>query len=161
MRAVKRRVIAVERKQLVVRTALTNTVLRDNDDLVGVLDGGESVSDDDGGSAVAKLLERLLNEDLGRVIEGAGRLVKNEDRGVLEEDARDGNTLLLTARELDTSCADICVISVGECADEIVCACLLGGFDDFFHCCAVLTVDKVIVNCAREKINILGNNADI
>jgi ATP-binding cassette subfamily B multidrug efflux pump len=61
--------------------------------------------------------------DLG--IERAGRLVEDEDRGILEENAGDGDPLALTTGELDAALADMGIVAgpplgVGERADEVI-----------------------------------------
>ena len=53
---------------------------RDDRDLVRAADCGESVRDDDGGSALTELVESLLNENFRGVVKRAGCLVKDEDR---------------------------------------------------------------------------------
>ena len=54
-----------------------------------------------------------------------GRLVKEEDRGVLEERARNSNALLLAAAQPDATLADLGLIAVGEAQNTVVDLCRL------------------------------------
>ena len=59
---------------------------------------------------MGQLFEALAHKDLALIVEGAGSLVQNEDGRVLQEDPRDRNALLLTARELDA-----CLLYTSRC----------------------------------------------
>ena len=67
--------------------------------LVGALDGREAVRDDDGGAVAQHALDGLLDELLGLGIDGAGRLVEDEERRVKGECACERDELLLPDRE--------------------------------------------------------------
>src|SRR4029077_6180409 len=69
----------------------------DDQNLIGAPDGGETVSDDEGGAAAHQVAQPLLNERLGLGIEAGGGFVENEDAWIGENGARDGNPLLLPA----------------------------------------------------------------
>ena len=60
------------------------------------------------------LLQGLLDRRLGPAVEGAGRLVEDQDRRVLEQGAGDGDPLLLAARQLQPALADLALIAVGQ-----------------------------------------------
>ena len=51
------------------------------------------------------LVERVLDLPLGVAVERAGGLVEQQDRRRLEDRARDGDALLLAARELQAALA--------------------------------------------------------
>ena len=86
--------------------AFFNAVVTDDENFVGIFDGGQTVRDDDGGAAMGEFFQAVLDHLLGRVVEGARCFVEDEDRRVLQEDARNGDTLLLTAGELDAAFTD-------------------------------------------------------
>ena len=65
------------------------------------------VGDGDHRLALHQPVERLLDGGLDLRIERAGRLVENEDRRVLEQDAGNGDPLALAAGELDPAFADM------------------------------------------------------
>ena len=92
-------------------------VLQTEDD-VGVLDGGEPMGDGDGRPALRGPLEGVLDQPLGLGVQRRGRLVQDQDRGVLQEDARDGQPLLLPARELHAALADERVVALRQPFDK-------------------------------------------
>ena len=55
-----------------------------------------------GGASLAQLVQSLLNQQLGGVIQGAGGLVQNENGRVFQEDTGDGDALLLPAGKTDS-----------------------------------------------------------
>ena len=55
---------------------------------------------DDDGAAGVDVAEQLEDAAGGALVEVAGRLVGDEDRGIVHQRPRDGDALLLAAREL-------------------------------------------------------------
>ena len=53
-------------------------------------------------------------------VERRGRLVEQQDRRRLEDRARDGDALLLAARQLQAALADLRLVAVRQRADEVV-----------------------------------------
>ena len=78
----------------------------EDEDAVGAADRGEAVRDHEGGAALHQPLQRLLHEPLALRVERAGGLVEQQDLGVLEERARDGDALRLAAGEARAAFAD-------------------------------------------------------
>ena len=73
----------------------------DADDDVAALDCAEAVRDGDRGVvAFEQLGEGLVDEGFGFGVEGGGRFVEDQDVGVFEQGAGDGDALLLAAGEL-------------------------------------------------------------
>ena len=70
-------------------------------------DGRQAVGDGDHGLAGHQPVEALLDRRLDLRIERAGRLVEDEDRRILEEDAGDRDALALAAGELRAALADM------------------------------------------------------
>jgi hypothetical protein len=69
--------------------------------------------------------ERFLDRGLDLRIEGRRRLVEQEDRGVLQDHARNGDALALSAGELDAALADegveaMAPLAVDQLVDEAV-----------------------------------------
>jgi hypothetical protein len=90
----------------------------DADDDVAALDRAEAVGDGDGGVvAFEELGEGVVDESLGFGVEGGGRFVEDEDVGVFEQGARDGDALLLPAGELGAAGAGggVETFGLGEC----------------------------------------------
>src|SRR3546814_6043613 len=63
-------------------------------------------------------------------VEGGGRLVEQQDGGVLQHGAGDGDALALTAGEVAAARADLGVVAAGEGGDEIMGAGHAGGLFD-------------------------------
>ena len=84
-------------EKLLVRTTFHNATMLDGRNLVSMLNSRETVGDDDRGATARQELERLLHRLLALVIQGARRLVQDQDLGVLEKHARNGYALLLAA----------------------------------------------------------------
>ena len=93
--------------------------LVEHDQPVHRRDGRQPVRDGDHRLARHQPVEALLDRRLDLRIERARRLVEDEDRRVLEEDAGDGDALALAAGELRAALADMGVeadpaVVVGE-----------------------------------------------
>src|SRR5687768_6901960 len=87
-------------QKLGVGAALGDPALVEDDDLVGIDHGRQTVGDDDGGAARGDAAQGLLDRRLGSAVERAGGLVEDQDRRVLEEGTGDGDALLLAAGQL-------------------------------------------------------------
>ncbi len=85
-----------------------------DDDLVGVADRGQAVRDGDRGAARADGVDGLLHGLLGLGVQGAGRLVKDEDGRVAQDRAGDGQALLLPAGEPVAALPHHRVVAVGQ-----------------------------------------------
>ena len=101
-------------------SALDNAPVVDDEDEIGPLDGGEPVCDDDRSPAGAQLLKGLLDLGLGGRVNGRGGLVQEDDLRVSQDDAGDGDSLQLAAREFDPALSDLGRVSVGESHDLVV-----------------------------------------
>ena len=60
--------------------------------------------DADDGDVRTMVLDRLVEGDLRILVERAGSFVEEEQAGFVQQDARDDQLLLLTARGRQTSC---------------------------------------------------------
>ena len=88
----------------------------DDGDLVGAHDGRETVRDRDRREAplLHDAVERRLHDLLARVVERAGRLVEQHDAGLLNDGTRDGDALLLPARELAAAQTHLRLVAFAE-----------------------------------------------
>ena len=89
-------------------------------DDVSVANGREPVCDDDDGPAVHQSMERLQKIGLGPLIERRRGFVQQQDWRVLQEGAGQGDTLLLSDRELTAAITDRREVTVRKCAYEVV-----------------------------------------
>ena len=88
----------------------------DHDDAVGIDGGGQPMRDHERGAVAHELLERVLHQPLALRIERAGGLVEQQDRRILEDGARDGDALLLAAREPRAALAEEGVVAFRQSA---------------------------------------------
>ena len=93
-----------------MRTTLGDASGIDDEDLVGITDGGQAVGDDDDGPSGRQLGQGPVDVSLGGGIGLSSGLVQNEDGGVLEVGARQGDALTLTAGEVSTLIAQVLVV---------------------------------------------------
>src|SRR6185437_15021864 len=91
-----------------------------HDDLVGTLDGAESMRDDEGRALVKNALDRPLDQCFTLGIHLAGGLVENQDWRSTKNRAGDADTLLLAARKLRAEAAQQRVISLRLFHDVIM-----------------------------------------
>ena len=94
-----------------MRAALGDHALVEHQDLVGVDDGRQPVGDDQRRAPLRDALERGLDFALGEAVERRGRLVEHQDRRRFQNRARDGDALLLAARQFQAALADLRVDS--------------------------------------------------
>jgi hypothetical protein len=86
----------------------------EDEDAVGVAEGGEAVGDGDGGAPACGDTESFLDGLFGFGIDGGGGLIQDEDAGVVKESAGDGNALAFPAGEPCAPLAKPGVISEGR-----------------------------------------------
>ena len=92
----------------------------DHPDAVGADDRLQAMGDDERRAPDPQIVERLLHLALRFRIERRGRLVEQQDRRVLQNRARDGDSLALAAGKLRALLADVGLVAGGELQDEIV-----------------------------------------
>jgi hypothetical protein len=89
-----------------------------DDDPIGVLDGGEAMSDHQGGAVAHQLLQGGLDVTLGLRIQGRCRLIQNKDRRILEHGSGNREALALPTGEQDTSITDEGIEAAGQGVNE-------------------------------------------
>ena len=94
-----------------MRAFLGDGAVVEHDDPVHPRDGREPVGDGDHRLALHHAVERLLDRRLDLAVEGARRLVEDEDRRVLQDHPRQRYPLPLPARELHPALADVGVVA--------------------------------------------------
>ncbi len=109
--APQRGVMAVMGEQLAVIALLDDAAVLEHDQPIHLRDGREPVRDGDHGLAFHQRAEARLDRGFHFAVERRGRFVEDEDRRVLENDARDGDALALAAGELDAALADMGLVA--------------------------------------------------
>src|SRR6185503_3303755 len=97
------RIGAAAPHQLGMRAGLDDAAVVQDDQPVHARDRREAMRDRDHGAALHQRIELLLDRGLDLAVERRGRLVEDEDRRILEDDARQGDALALAARKLDAT----------------------------------------------------------
>ena len=86
--------------EFLVATCLDDDALVDYKERLAVSDRTEAMCDDDRGSSFHGAVECLLNDFLVFFVEGGCGLVEDEEAGVADEGAGDGDALFLAAGEV-------------------------------------------------------------
>ena len=131
----------------------------EDDDLVGITDGGEAVGDDKGGAPLHDGVHASLYHLLGTGVDTGGCLVENEDGGIGYGSTGDGKELALSLAEVASVTAEGCVIAVGESADEVVGTDHLGCLDTFLIGGVELAVTDIVEDGACEEVGLLEDDA--
>src|ERR1700682_4866590 len=137
--------------------ALDDLAALDHQNGVGIHDGVQAMGDDDGGAVLAEMLDRLLHLLFGFGIKRRGRLIEQDDRGVLDQRAGHRDALALATGELRTMLADRRVIAEREAHDELMRASRLRGLDDLGFRRTSLAEGDVLTDGVAEQIDILAD----
>ena len=90
----------------------------EDEDLVGVADGRQPVGYDKAGALLQEAVEGLLDEFLCGVVDAGGGFVEEEDGGIFQQCAGDGDALFFADAEAHAAFADFGVELLGEFFDE-------------------------------------------
>ena len=88
--------------RLYISTPSGDAAVVEDDDAVAEFAAAHAVGDVDGGFAGSHLAELFVDFGFGDGVEGGGRLVEDDERGILVEGAGDSGALGLAAGEVDT-----------------------------------------------------------
>ena len=134
-------------------------VVQDQDE-VGALDGRQAVRDGEDGATFHGVFQGRLDGPLGFGVEGGGGFVEDQDGGVPQEGAGDGQSLPLPPGEEGAALGDGGVVALRHGGDEVVgVGGLGGGFDlvagGFGHAVGDVVGDGVV-----EEEGVLGDESD-
>ena len=132
----------------------------ENHDDVGVLDGGQTVRDDEHRAALHQLIHAALHDGLGARVDGAGRLVEDHHRRVGDRRASDGDELALALREVRAVVGQQCVVALRQACDEVVRAGEPCRRAALLVRCVQTAVADVLHHRAGEEIRLLQNKAE-
>ena len=114
--------------------------------------GAEAVGDDDDGAVLHQVGQRRLNQGLALGVECGNGCVEDEDGGVFEDGAGDGQALALAAGETRAFLADDGVIALGHAQDEVVSQ---GGARGLLHQVKLgfgLAVGDIVANVSLNRM---------
>ena len=95
--------------------------------------GRQAVRDDDHGAPGDQLAQVVEEDRLGLRVEGAGRLVQDQDARLRQQRAGDRQALLLAAGEVGAVLLQQGVVALGQALDELVGPGDAGGGDDLLE----------------------------
>src|SRR5688572_11905505 len=98
--------------QFFVSAARDDSAFFKDQNLIGMTHRRESLGDNKGGPPFAEPANRLLDQVFGAGVDARGRIVQDQNAGVHEERAGDGDALSLAAAEGNTAFADDRVVAV-------------------------------------------------
>ncbi len=102
-----------------MRATFNDAARIEDNDLIGVCDRAETMRHDKRGAAAGSRLERRLNLGFGAGVERARSFVEDQDCGVLQNHARDADTLLLAAAEFQSALTDPRIPSLRQRSYEV------------------------------------------
>src|SRR2546423_15500338 len=104
----------------------------------------------------------LLDFVLGRTIDGAGRVVEDEDARIGQQRTRNGDALALTAGKSHTAFANHRVVAFFEVADKAIRLGILRGLlDSILGRLLTKTIGDILADGARKEEDILFNGRNL
>ena len=98
-------------------------------DDIGLLNGGDTLGNNQLGGSGDLLPEGLTDGGVGGGVHGGGGVVQNQDPGVFQQCPGDAQTLLLAAGDIGAALLDFVIVLVGEAHDEVMGAGQAAGVD--------------------------------
>ena len=132
----------------------------ENDNLVSLEDGVETVGDGDDGSTFRQLPRGLFEQGFSFRVEAGGGFVEDEDRGIFEEGAREGYALSLSAGEAGATFANNGFIFIWKRVNKFMQVCGLRGSDNLCVSCVRFADADVGGDGVVEEVRALGNPGD-
>src|SRR6185312_1732173 len=100
---------------------------------IGVTERREPMGDDEDGAPATDAAQVLLDDALRLIVEGARRLIQDQNAWVRHQRPRDGDALALTAGQGRAALSDRTVVCLRQLEDEIMRAGELRRFHDLRH----------------------------
>ena len=129
-------------------------------DGIGVLDRREPVSDDECCASVHQPVHAALYKFLGTGVNGTGRFIENQYRGIGQGGSGNGEQLALSLGQSTAVTRQHRVIAVLQMPDEVVCVCQSGSPDHFLMGSVRLSVLDVLFNGSGEQVRVLQYQAE-
>ena len=121
----------------------------------------QPVRDDEDGSSVSNLLHIGLDHPLADVVEGAGRLVEDQNARIGHQGAGNGDPLPLPARQAGAAFPHDRVVRLGHFEDEFMRTRELRGSDDALDRHRRIGQRDVVAHRAVEQHVVLQYDADL
>ncbi len=134
---------------------------RQQDDVVSVLNGGETVSNDQHGANVLHLFQRVLNQNLRLSVDVGGCFVQDHNAWLVDDGASEGEQLSLTGREVVASFTNHFIQTIVQFVDEGISVDIAAGFHDLFVGDALFPEDDVAADITGKEENILKHLTEV
>jgi hypothetical protein len=148
-------------EELVEAALLDDAALFEDEDAVHGAEGGEAVGDADDGAVFGEVVDGFLDFGFGLGIERGGGFVEDEDGGVADEGAGDGDALALAAGEALAAFAERGVVALRQGLDEVVRVGFAGGGDDFLAGGADFAEGDVFGDGGVEEEDVLADEREV
>ena len=144
-----------------MRSSLHDLSVLHDQDLVRREDRGKTMRDQDTRALLDQRIDRFLNLLLGNGVQCARRLIKYEDRRILQQYTGDRDPLLLSSGKFKPAVPDQCIkpllllfyefqnICPGACTEKLRLRCIR------------LRVEKVVTDRSVEEIRFLAHDTDV
>ena len=137
-----------------------NSAVVHNNDHIRILNGCNSLCNDDLGGICQLISECLADLCFGGCINRAGGVIKNEYLRLFKQSTGDAKTLFLSARNVGTALGYHRVIAILEGGNELICLCALGCICNLFVAGFFITPAQVIAYRSREEGVVLQYHTD-
>lgn len=146
--------------EFVVGAAFDDLAMVEDHDDVGVLNGGESVSDDEDGASFHERIHAALDESFGARIDGRSCFVEDHHRRIADGGASDREELTLSLAESGAIAGEDGVVPLRQHTDEAVGIGELCCGDAFFIAGGRVAVADIVHDAAGEEVDILKYDAE-
>ncbi len=133
----------------------------ENENAIGIAHRCQAMGHHEGGAVGRELFQRFLNERLAFRIKGACRFIKQQDGGIAQNGAGDGDALALAAGEGNAAFAHFGVKSLGKLFGKLINARRDGGSHGSFARCLRRAEADVVENRAGKNDCILRHDGDV
>lgn len=116
--------------QSFMRASFLHFSLLDDNDIICLLDGLESMSDDDDGAVLKESIKGLGDLLFGEGVKCTGGLIEEDDGRIFEENLGNGESLFLSATQPDSPFTNLGIKSLLEIEDKVTVG-KTKGFDEF------------------------------
>jgi hypothetical protein len=99
---------------------LDNATLGHHNNVVGGLDGTETVSNYNGGATLGSYIQSSLNNAFTLGVKSRGSFVEEQYLRVTDDSSGNSNTLLLTTTEQEATLTNIGLVSLWELSDKVM-----------------------------------------
>ena len=140
---------------------LQNFAVTKDDDIVCVLDSGQTVCYDEHSANGHHLFKRVLNQFFSFGVNVGGGFVKDHNLGLADHCAGKGYELALTCGEVVASFTDFFIQAVSQLVDELVCVDVGASLHDFLIGEFIITKDYVASDCACKEEHVLKHLTEV